>query len=119
MNWIHVVPFCLVTVLTTVACGGSDAPPEVVSATDEAALKIGAGGTGFACGAADGWPGECSCTGPIDSADCTAMAKNCTGPIRCGLWVENCVCSTVKVGPGDDGPLPPEVPPGGGVIKGR
>jgi hypothetical protein len=49
------------------------------------------GGSGFTCGGPD-FPGECSCMGPIDSADCKAMEKNCAGPIHCGWAVDNCTC---------------------------
>lgn len=60
----------------------------------------GTGGAGFTCNEPEN-PGRCSCMGPIDSADCKGMKKNCDGPITCGPLVDNCLCkySAVKVNP--------------------
>ncbi len=50
------------------------------------------GALGFSCNEATN-PGRCSCTGPKESGDCKAMAKNCSGDINCGWAVDNCTCT--------------------------
>lgn len=77
----------LAAALSFAACGGPDE-----SAFDESAAALGASrgpSTGFEC---DRSTNTCSCTGPIDSQDCLDMADNCSDEIRCGIWVENCIC---------------------------
>jgi hypothetical protein len=65
---------------------------EFTEATGVRAARINTGGgLGFTCGGRD-FPGQCSCDGPSDSADCKAMQKNCSGPISCGWFVDNCTC---------------------------
>ncbi|WP_437757342.1 hypothetical protein [Sorangium sp. So ce1389] len=79
----------------------------------------GSGGLGFECNT-PGFPGKCSCEGPIDSQDCLDMAINCSGEIKCGLFVDNCVCdmwlspspaSTKPAAPYGPGDTPPVLAP--------
>lgn len=61
--------------------------------TAQAAPKntSGGAGLGFDCNEPSN-PGRCSCMGPIESADCKSMEKNCDGTITCGPFVDNCTC---------------------------
>lgn len=86
--------------LASLGCGvgvegeGDDAAYQ----TSQAELINNGGGLSFSCNE-PGWPGTCSCTGPIDSADCKAMKKNCSGDITCGWLVDNCTCKMALVRP--------------------
>lgn len=92
-------------------CAGS-APLMATSGVRAALISGGSGGgLGFKCNEPE-LPGMCSCEGPIDSADCKAMQKNCDGPIECGWLLDYCLCKFKPLTATPIGKFP-RVPTGG------
>ncbi len=112
MNITHLLSLSLLAAALGFAACGGPLEGELDPGVDESAAALkgtGGGGAGFTC---DRATNSCSCDGPITSQDCLDMADNCSDEIKCGIFVENCVC---PMWPVRTNPTPTTAPnPGGG-----